>query len=149
MKYQIDTWSLLNPFILYHRMGKPKINLGVSITPPLGTFVTLAPMTNGRRLPWQLADDRMDMDKNREFIATIINRTDATIYVLKGIEIGMIKVSELRESCPSAPYQLVGRERTWQNRSTRQCQNGGCLTPSYTCSDLLKSKKAKPMPRHS
>ena len=69
---------------------KAKINLGVSITPPLGTVVTIAPMPNGKRLPCQLADHRMDMDKNREFVATIINRTDATIYVLTGIEIGMI-----------------------------------------------------------
>ena len=53
----------------------------------------------------------MDMDKIREFIATVINRTDANIYIFKGIEIGTIKVSELRESCPSAPYQLTGKER--------------------------------------
>lgn len=63
-------------------------------------------------MPWQLADHRMDVDENRESIATAIHRTAEAIDILKGTEVGVLKISKVRESSEVVnPYQLTGREK--------------------------------------
>ena len=59
-----------------------RINLGISITPPVGTYITVSSHKMG--IPsnawvagiWEIADHRLDRDSRGEAIATVSNSTD-------------------------------------------------------------------------
>jgi len=76
--------------------GYAEVKLGVSLQAPAGTYMVIAPVTNGYNNQWELGDHRLDADRNGEAMARIVNCTDQRVVITTGTTIGQLHVLRIK-----------------------------------------------------
>ena len=72
------------------------IKLGVAMVAPSGTYLTISPVEDCYKQPWEIRGHRLDKDENGEAVACIINHTNDKVIVTTGTPIGQIEVLRIR-----------------------------------------------------
>lgn len=87
-------------------LKRRRINLGVSITPPCGTHVTLPHISANNGQGWEITDHRLDKESLGEAVAGVVNYTDEPVIISRGTPVAILYVSRIRIKSESNPSEV-------------------------------------------
>ena len=114
--------------------GEARINLGVSVKPPIGTKVTVAPVNRDKEEVWNVMNHKVVTDNTGEIIAWVRNRSNAQIIIADKTQVAALHVSRIKTIDPA---------RDKSEKVRKLVQKGNALTVEDTKDDTMMAKWIK------